>query len=968
MAAAEPFDSASALRESNRRLLDRLDGFDDDDLPSDFLDEVEFFQLRAAATGVYLFALDDRGETQSLINFWLTVLFNGGRRPKTVILHEFDSGAARTRAGRAAPYKGLDAFQAEDTSTFFGRAATIRAMLDRLGAQRLLAVTGLSGSGKSSVVRAGLIPRLREGELAGSRDWHVLDSIVPGKDPVGVLSELAARVASSPARRLTEPRELVSALDTAKEVVLLSVDQFEEVFTLCEREEDRDFVLAALAGVAASGKHRHVVVITMRSEYDSRVETHPAFAELFAAGRIQIGALSARELRAAIEQPAAQVGVGFESGLAEELVQRVLGEPAGLPLLQFTLLELWKRRTADNKLGWEAYAELGGSPREILARRATQVYESFETQQDRTFSHRIFLALAEIGAGLEPTGRRVTRAELERIGSRDSVDHVLAVWQENGLIRISPPGPIVPASQVEVAHEALIRNWDLLVGWIEDHFAQTRRRRVLTEQALAWKEGAHDTLLGELSLKEAEGLADLDEAELDYVAASRKEVDRQYRNLRRRNWIGGAVAAGSLLLLFFALWQAGVARDQAYLALKARTLAGEFEERSKIVARNASMERAASEARSRRAAAESRRDLAALMGERDRVQTEYSRIRAQQTGLKAEYARLLSARTTATRDLAGLTEERRLAKEELDKIEGRARAAEAILDRLAATTAQERPAIQLRDLAAKKVPGVWGQLAANDTRPGILEAAESVGRMRYRTPQSAGFATAFMVADGIAAVLLPAGAGEPSGWSLDFSDAPGLDASRSFEAQRVVGQIPISGDGDPALRLVLVEMARTNAAGHVLPPPLPLAEVTGTGRAAISRLQSADPQVGQFTPDPGSTLYLVGYPMVVDENPISGRVLGNASGVKRVQPGFLLGASGGEVTIRKLRYDASTFPGNMGSPIFDLQSGGIIGIHWGGPPAGQQGAELGKFGVSFDAWLLRKPPLRQILLNRPNPD
>jgi multidrug efflux pump subunit AcrA (membrane-fusion protein) len=933
------------MREGNRRLLERLDGFGDDDLPAGFLDEVELFQRRAAATGVYLSALDDRAEAQSLVNFWLTVRFNGGGRPETIILDEFDTEAARARAGGAAPYKGLDAFQVEDVGSFFGRAATIRAMLDRLGASRMLAVTGLSGSGKSSVVRAGLIPRLREGELPGSREWRVLDPIVPGKDPVQALADLAVGLAPS-SGPLREPADLVEALDAVGAPVLLSVDQFEELFTLCGREEDRRFVLDALTAAATGGEHRHVVIITMRSEFDSRVETDPAFAELFAAGRIQIGALSARELRTAIEQPAAQVGVHFEPGLPDELVQRVLGEPAGLPLLQFTLLELWKRRTADNKLGWEAYTALGGSPREILARRATEVYESFETNQDRTFSHRIFLALAEIGAGLEPTGRRVARAELDRIGSRDSVDHVLGVWQENGLIRISPPGPIARASQVEVAHEALIRNWDLLVGWIEDHFAQTRRRRVLTEQALAWKEG-HDTLLGELSVKEAEGLADLDDIERDYVAASRREVDRQYRSMRRRNWAGASVAAASLLLLVFALTQYNRAQDQKLLAQHQKQLA---QDQGKVAhAQQMQAEQAADELRKFRRSSEAqldraRAELRSVEITRNRAQAAYALAQAR-VALAVSLGRRMSADMAA--ELAKARAEAESAAREVDEkvaalaaTDAKIKEANARMARL--VVAQERPAIELvdgrlgglgkvdvdLDAATDPVPGEvpWAWRGLHKRAAAIEAAARSVGRLQGGMTDPGTFGTAFVVADGVVMATrseLPQN-GDASGMNIDFRPRPDGDQRHEFRIEAVIGVLSVP---TPKHGIVLLRVAKRNGLGESLPPPLPIVQLT---RAAEIELFALPGTPEALEPRRGMNLYLLGYPIPDFRQPaeISRAVLGDAMGVKRVQPGVLQDyRMSGVVGI--LKYDMTPFNGDEGAPVIDLETGLVVGIHTG---------------------------------------
>jgi hypothetical protein len=968
MAAADPFDSASSMREGNRRLLERLDGFGDDDLPAGFLDEVELFQRRAAATGVYLSALDDRSEAQSLINFWLTVRFTGGARPETIILEDFDTQAARARAGGAAPYKGLDSFQVEDVASFFGRTSAVRVMLDRLGAHRMLAVTGLSGSGKSSVVRAGLIPRLREGELPGSREWRVPDPIVPGKDPVRALADLAARLAPS-SGPLRDPADLVAALDSTGVPVLLSIDQFEELFTLCEREEDRLFVLQALTAVAATGKHRHVVVVTMRSEFDSRVETDPAFAALFAAGRIQIGALSARELRTAIEQPAAQVGVQFEPGLPDELVQRVLGEPAGLPLLQFTLLQLWKHPTPHNKLGWEAYTSLGGSPREILARRATQVFESFETNQDRTFSHRIFLALAEIGAGLEATSRRVVRSELDRIGSRDSVDHVLGVWRENGLIRISPPGPIGPTSQVEVAHEALIRNWDLLVGWIEDHFAETRRRRVLTEQALAWKEGGHDTLLGELSLKEAEGLADLDPVESDYVAASRAEIDRQYRAIRRRNWAGAAVAAASLLLLAGAVWAAAFAwdeRDRANDATRQSMIqAADFEQRSRALQRQTSQqlmvaEKATSEARI--ALARAKAEEAAVRSARDRLKAQLDQALRKRDSMLAQQRQIGAATASAAyklKDLRAQIEDLQKSKlaaelaldqkaEEVEQLNG-------TVDQLtsqALTTASERPAILLEPdgrlevaLGESGIPVSW-QKSLVGHRSAIEAAARSVGRLQGGGTAPGSHGTAFMVGNGIAMALrfeLPR-SGDVRGMTIDFSTRPQGDGGREFAVESVIAEFAVPSREQA---IVLLRVARRNRLGQSLPPPLPVAELT-RALAADRFAEAGSPAM--LEPYKGMELYLVGYPVPDLRMPveINQAVLGDVAAAKRIQPGALLDYTmSGRTGV--LKYDSTTFGGNGGSPVIDLDTGLVIGIHLGGEFG------KGKMGIAFFASVVRAP-------------
>jgi DNA/RNA endonuclease G (NUC1) len=591
------FASAAAARTANRALLDRLETLDPDNLPADFLAEIEAFRLRAGATGAILSPVEDRSELQTSINFWTTMLFTSAGRPASVVLARFDTAAARLRAGQAVPSKGLEPFQIEDHDKFFGRNPCIAEMFDKLSDHRFLAVLGLSGSGKSSVVRAGLIPRLRQSAAPGS--WLVLDPVVPGRRPLDALAQVIEQV-SPGAEFQPDPDAFVAALDRSERRVLIVIDQFEELFTLDPAEDERRQFLDILRCAATTGAHAHVVILTMRSEFDSRVRRYEDFDALFEAGRVQIAALSPRELRSAIVQPAEQLGVAFAPGLAEELVQAVVGEPAGLPLLQFTLLELWKLRSDENELTWQAYKALGGNPRDILAQRADKIYGDFALKEDRDISRGIFIALVQLGAGLEPTSRRVLRSELgEAVGrGRDNVDRVLGKWRENGLVRISPPGAITSDSQVEVAHEALIRNWALLGEWIGDAFASARRRGLLTEKALAWKENKGE-LLGELSLIEAETYESLTDDERDYVEASQAELDQARQKMRRRVRIA---YAGSVMMALLTV--------TATVAIVAASRFNEAARSQQLVAESAIDEARAAETRARWAMAASRQSRA----------------------------------------------------------------------------------------------------------------------------------------------------------------------------------------------------------------------------------------------------------------------------------------------------------------------------------------------------------------------
>jgi hypothetical protein len=953
-AAAAPFNSATALRDSNRGLLTHLSQMDEDALSASFEAEIEAFQERAKATGAILSSLEDRSEAQSIVNFWVTILYNAGATPQAVLLDPFDIDAARERAGDAPPYKGLEPFQVDDNARFFGRHEAVTAMLDRIKTSRLLAVVGLSGSGKSSAVRAGLIPRLRDGDIEGSGGWLILEPVLPGDRPLEALAQIA-RGADSESAALAEPADLAAALDKAGRPVLVSVDQFEELFALCASEEERRFFVDALAAAATEGEHRHIVLVTMRSEFDSHVKKYQRFAELFDAGKIQIGALSAADLRVAIEEPAAQVGVGFETGLAEELVQQVIGEPAGLPLLQFTLLELWKRRADDNQLTWEAYTALGGSPRDILANRATAVYNSFLTE-DRDLSRKIFVALVQIGEGLVATSRRVVRSELG--GARDNVDRVLAIWAENGLVRISPPGTIEPGSHVEVAHEALIRNWDLLRDWTDDAFASARRRRVLTELAIAWQENPSrtDLLLGEISLRDIAQFGHLDQREQDYVDASHVEVDRQERRLRFQRRIAWAGSLVGLVLFAAAVFFIFVATNKTRAAAEAGDeLRIKVAELQRMQANTVRYERAALRSQRLLANAEVKRQEAGqvfnrLLAEQQYLQTELVSTRSSMAAMhgrreqlrvdtRAAETELVRVRQRASRDVAlaqaevtqlrtqaqalAAAEGVRFAAQQLRIRQASEEAAAARQSSSAIFTALGQPVILLQDGRLRNVPEGYQEFTRNEAR--IARAARSVGRVHRSGAvgdASRYSGAAFMVGADVAMALqynLPSNM-STAGMTVDFRDRPDGDPRYGFSVEGIVGFI---GSSVNPTTIVLLRLAPRNQAGESLPPALAIAPAV----ASAGPPSGSGP--GGVPLHPDLPLFLIGFPTFDPRQPeVSRGILGDDLGVKRVQPGILQNF---RLSVDpRLDYNSTTFAGNGGSPIFDLATGLVIGMHHSG--------------------------------------
>jgi WD40 repeat protein len=390
------------------------------------------------------------------------------------------------------PYLGLDAFEEGDSDLFFGRERLVRELLDRLAASRMLVVVGPSGSGKSSAVRAGLAPALKAGALPGSTGWRFTPAIVPGAEPLASLSRLFRApdgethewIERQKDTFLQHPGSLASLVRASSDTpVIVVVDQFEEVFTLCEDERARDAFIANLLALTRAPGPRHSVVLTMRSDFESFAARLPALQAAFERGMVRVAPPSAAELRQAIVRPAEQVGLRFEESLADALLADILGEPAALPLLQWTLLKLWENRAGDT-LTWEAYRRLGGG-RLALTRSADSFYAGLPPAEQAT-ARRIMLQMVRQGDGLEVTSGRVRRAALYTGAEAPAqVDRVLEKLIGARLVR--PAGGNTPESeQFEIAHEALARGWPRLLDWLAEERSATAARRELEARAAEW--------------------------------------------------------------------------------------------------------------------------------------------------------------------------------------------------------------------------------------------------------------------------------------------------------------------------------------------------------------------------------------------------------------------------------------------------------------------------------------------------
>jgi len=519
------FPSLSSLRSDHSELLKRHREIGS---TSEMLAEIEEFIYRGRATGALLDTDEDRWASQSLLDYWSAILYRAGRESPDATLAEFDPALAPELDDARCPYLGLEAFREEKSNLFYGRQGLLEKLVNHLKKNRLLSVVGSSGSGKSSVVLGGLLPALKAGALPGSENWHYYSPMVPGVNP---LENLA---------RLTQPRDVNAtgwlqqqvesfqrdpnhlakrSNDFGNRLSVLAVDQFEEVFTLCREDNLRQAFIDNLIGLIQSPGVRHTVILTMRTDFESQVARVPVFKDLFEQAQVRVTALDASELREAIEKPAELVGLKFEEGLVEALLQDVLGEPAALPLLQFTLLKLWDNRDR-NRVTWETYKRLGGG-RQALARSADEFYEQLIPEEQVTVK-RILLRMVRPTEGLEVTSNRIQRKTLYQAGeARDRVDRVLDKLIQARLVRLSE-GNTPDDAQIEVAHEALVRNWPRLVNWLEDERVNMRQRLRLTVAAEEWKARRKDrsALLRGALLEDAQKYEDLNELEKEFIRHS----------------------------------------------------------------------------------------------------------------------------------------------------------------------------------------------------------------------------------------------------------------------------------------------------------------------------------------------------------------------------------------------------------------------------------------------------------------
>jgi WD40 repeat protein len=459
-------------------------------------------------------------------------------------------------ADAQSPYRGLARFEPADADLFFGRDGLTERLFQRACSGRFTAVFGPSGSGKSSLLRAGLIPRLRSPDTTGPRSAAVR-VLTPGEQPLR-----------------THGQRLVPA-DGDGDTWLI-VDQFEELYTLCTDPGERDqFIDCLLAATDSVSRLR--VVIAVRADFLGRCAAHPRLTAALQDATVLTGPMNPAELREVIVKPAQAEGLIVERALTARLVDEIAGEPGGLPLLSHVLRETWRRRRG-RALTEEGY-EAAGGVHGAIAQTAEDVYAGLSAEH-ALLARLVLLRLITPGEGSQDTRRPVDRSELDFAAGPTSAAHTPVETADVSLVldRLARARLItLDQDTVDLAHEALITAWPRLSGWIDEKREQLRVHRRLTEAARTWDELGRDPgalYRGTRLAAAREQMSEASLTPLEQAFLNTSSAARQGERRRRRALVGALAVLTVLALVAAAVaWQQNRTSDRRRVEAEARRTA-----------------------------------------------------------------------------------------------------------------------------------------------------------------------------------------------------------------------------------------------------------------------------------------------------------------------------------------------------------------------------------------------------------
>ncbi|OKH56056.1 hypothetical protein NIES2101_02040 [Calothrix sp. HK-06] len=465
---------------------------------------------------------------------WLPAIF---QNPATQPYYWQDLGRRPTNQ---CPYRGLFAFREEDAQFFFGREAFTDKLLKAVKSKPLVAVIGSSGSGKSSVIFASLIPRLRQ-----INNSHII-TFRPSSEPLHALINAS-----------------LEHLEGADRVFIV-IDQFEELYTLCQNIQERQLFIDNLLTLI-NERISLTFIIALRADFLNQALSYRPFADALQHNDLKLSQMNNQELQTVVQKPAELLDVTLESGLTERILGAIGSQTGDLPLLEFALTQLWEKQI-DNRLTHAAYDEIGGIEA-ALARYAEQVYNKLNLEEQEQ-TRRIFVQLVLPGVGTEDIRYLAKRAEI----GEENWNLVMHLASKR--LIITGHDEATQKETVEIVHEALIREWERLRQWIK----QDREFRIWLSELRAtmqqWEKNNYDEseLLRGKRLIYAEGWLqrrplDLKVNEQEYIKASLRLREREFKQKRRLKKLILASGLGTSIILTGALaigwWQTDVQRRQA---------------------------------------------------------------------------------------------------------------------------------------------------------------------------------------------------------------------------------------------------------------------------------------------------------------------------------------------------------------------------------------------------------------------